>query len=114
MCTYKVWQPPRWHAQRSGQQDAMCEKVSNDASVRSLYSTDGTTIVPSDSGSYRLGNSLSVTITVGRTFIPVTDLGRDCQTVDWISGRPVGPSGEVTQPVGTGRRRGAQRGDREG
>ena len=30
---------------------AMCEKVSNDASERSLYSTDGTIIVPSNSGS---------------------------------------------------------------
>ena len=36
-----------------GSKVAMCEKVSNDASVRSSYSTGGTTIVPRDNGSYQ-------------------------------------------------------------
>ena len=37
--------------QGQGSKVGWCEKVSNHASVRSLYSTDGTTIAPSDSGS---------------------------------------------------------------
>ena len=67
---------------------AMCEKVSNDASVRSSYSTDGTTIVPSDSGSYRRENSLSG-LTVGQSGQDWAAESEHSQLIESLVSRPL-------------------------